>query len=207
MNLQALVPLKSIAQGKRRLAAVLNGEDRHRLIETMLVTVIGALRDTPGIAGVNVVTSETNLPIKGCARIGDKGHGLNAALSDATRFLSLGSMTTVLVVPADLPFVTSDDIQALIDAATHSDVVVAPDLAQTCTNGLVISPPEAIRPCFGVGSRLAHVTAAQAAGRSVTCIDRRGLALDIDEPDDLQTLIIHGGWRYEFLSRALRKAS
>jgi 2-phospho-L-lactate guanylyltransferase len=207
LNLQALVPLKSIAHGKQRLAAALSAEDRHRLIKTMLVNVITALRETPDISGVNIVTGETNLPIKGCARIDDKGFGLNSALSDATRFLSAKGVDTLLVVPADLPFVTSGDIQALIDAARHSDVVVAPDLAWTCTNGLVVSPPEAIRPRFGLGSRLAHVAAAQAAGRSVTCIDRGGLALDIDEPADLETLITRGGWRYEFLSRVIRRAS
>jgi 2-phospho-L-lactate guanylyltransferase len=111
---------------------VLSAEDRHRLIKTMLVNVITALRETQGISGVNIVTSETTLQLKGCARIGDKGFGLNSALSDATRFLSVKRVDRLLVVPADLPFVTSDDIQALIDAARHSDiVVVAPDLART----------------------------------------------------------------------------
>jgi 2-phospho-L-lactate guanylyltransferase len=202
-----MIPLKSLAHGKQRLAATLSPEDRHHLIRTMLANVITALRETPGISGVNIVTTETSLPIKGCALIGDKGFGLNCALTDATLLLAGKGVDTLLVVPADLPFVTSADIQALIEAARHSDVVVAPDLARTCTNGLVVSPPAAIKPRFGLRSRLAHVAAAEAAGRSVTCIDREGLALDIDEPADLETLIIRGGWRYEFLSRAIRRAS
>src|SRR6202012_3170164 len=88
LNLQALVPLKSLAHGKRRLAAALSPEHRHRLIETMLRDVIAALRETPGISGISIVTGDTSLAIDGCARIGDKGFGLNSALWAAMRFIA-----------------------------------------------------------------------------------------------------------------------
>jgi 2-phospho-L-lactate guanylyltransferase len=77
-------------------------------------------------------------------------------------------------------------------ARAHPDavreVVVVPDRHGTGTNGLLLSPPDAISPSFGPGSCERHRELALAAG--VACRVERppSLLLDIDTGADLQAL-------------------
>jgi 2-phospho-L-lactate guanylyltransferase len=113
----------------------------------------------------------------------------------------------LLVLPADVPFVTPDDIRALIDAGRCSATAIAPDTADSGTNALLMSPPTLLQPRFGLRSFAAHLAAADVAGASMHVVRRPGLAHDIDEPADLDALISNGGARYGFLARALRRVS
>jgi 2-phospho-L-lactate guanylyltransferase len=68
------------------------------------------------------------------------------------------------------------------------EVVILPDRHGTGTNGLLLTPPEAIAPSFGPGSCERHLQLAQAAG--VACRVERlpSLLLDIDTGEDLAAL-------------------
>ena len=48
------------------------------------------------------------------------------------------------MVPADLAFVTAEDIGALIAAGGGSAMAIAPDEARDGTNALLLSPPHLI---------------------------------------------------------------
>ena len=67
-------------------------------------------------------------------------------------------------------------------------VAVVPDRHGTGTNALVLSPPDAIRPAFGEGSRDRHVAAAREAGIPFAVEELPSLALDLDTPADLVAL-------------------
>ena len=67
-------------------------------------------------------------------------------------------------------------------------VGVATDRHGTGTNGLFLSPADAIGPAFGPGSRERHLDRATRAGYEAELLDIPSLALDLDTPDDLEAL-------------------
>jgi 2-phospho-L-lactate guanylyltransferase len=67
-------------------------------------------------------------------------------------------------------------------------VLIVPDRHGTGTNALLISPPDAFTPGFGPGSRERHEQRAAAAGVSSETVTVSSLALDVDTPEDLETV-------------------
>ena len=67
-------------------------------------------------------------------------------------------------------------------------VAIVPDRHGEGTNALVLTPPTAIRPAFGEGSRARHVAAAREAGIPFAVEELASLALDLDTPADLVAL-------------------
>ena len=207
MSLHVVVAVKGLMHGKRRLSGVLATDERHRLIATMLEDVLASLKATPGITEISVLTRDASVVPPGYARIDDASFGLNAAISHAAQLLAQAGTREMLVLPADVPLATPDDIRALIDAGRCSATAIAPDAADSGTNALLMAPPTLLQPRFGVRSFAAHLAAAQAAGASMQVVRRPGLAHDIDEPADLDALFGNGGSRYGFLAHALRRVS
>ena len=72
--------------------------------------------------------------------------------------------------------------------ARAEPVVIVPDRHGTGTNGLLLTPPAAIAPAFGPGSRERHQAAAKAAGVDHAVVRLASLGLDVDTPDDLAAL-------------------
>ena len=204
----AVVAVKGFERGKYRLAGVLTEAQRHLLIETMLNDVLDALRAARGIASINVLSSDMALLPKDVEQIVDPGTGLNAAVAHAARVLSNDGAHSILLLPADLPFIAVDDINALLAAANDHDAVIAPDARHCGTNALLLTPPQLIEPRFGEQSFTAHVQAIRCStAESMHIVERPALAHDIDVPADLHAL--SGGFRkrYQFVDAALRKAS
>lgn len=204
----AVVAVAGFERDKHRLARVLTETARHLLIKTMLNDVLAALRATPGIASINVLSSDIRLLQKDVEQIVDPGTGLNAAVANAARTLANEGAHSMLLLPGDLPFITVDDIVALLDAAKDHDAIIAPDARHEGTNALLLTPPQLIEPQFGEQSFTAHVQAIRcSAARSLHIVERPALAHDIDTPADLHAL--SGGFRkcYRFVDAALRQAS
>jgi 2-phospho-L-lactate guanylyltransferase len=84
------------------------------------------------------------------------------------------------------------DIGAMLQVAPSTGIVVAPDRAGGGTNALLLSPPSAIMPAFGVDSFARHRTLAVGAGLPSTVVERPGLALDLDTPSDVAALLAGG---------------
>ncbi len=73
-------------------------------------------------------------------------------------------------------------------AETTPEVVVIPDRHGTGTNGLLLSPPDAILPSFGPGSCERHRELARTAGVACRVEHPQSLLLDIDTGADLDAL-------------------
>ena len=102
----------------------------------------------------------------------------------------------MLIVPADLPLLTADDVAALVAAAPAwnggrgtAGIVLAPDGSSAGTNALLLEPPTALAPSFGADSFQAHVAWAAELALPYTIVRRPALLLDIDTPDDVARLL------------------
>jgi len=94
----------------------------------------------------------------------------------------------LLTISADLPLITPGDIQELIRAAEHYQVVLAGSSDSTGTNALLTHPPLVLPYLFGVNSLPAYIRAAHARQLSYTLFQHDHLAFDVDTPEDLQVL-------------------
>ncbi|HLS82077.1 MAG TPA: 5-amino-6-(D-ribitylamino)uracil--L-tyrosine 4-hydroxyphenyl transferase CofH [Steroidobacter sp.] len=201
MTCWALVAVKAGPARKARLAGRLSAAERDRLAETMLQDVLGALRSSRSLDGVAVVTSEPARIDPQILVLPDPGAGLNDALSVAASKLQERGATQLLIVHADLPFVTAAEIDQFVAAGRSAGAALAPDRRGTGTNALFLRLPTPFRFCFGENSYALHCAEAALHGMEIRTVHTPGLEFDVDEPADLSELVRRGGSRYAFLAR------
>ena len=186
MRVVAVVPVRSPRDGKSRLAGVLSVTRRSALVQSMLARVLDALRGAERIDHIVVVTPEDRVDIpKGVEVLHDHGTGLNAAVQLAQQSLA-PRFDAMLVVAADAPQVTAEEIDRLIERAVEAAVVVVPDRRGEGTNALWMTLPSTLLPQYGERSADAHLEAAKRLGLPAARVEIPGLSHDVDVPDDLK---------------------
>ena len=192
MTFWAIVPVKPLQRGKSRLAEVLTQEERLDLNRRLLAHTMDTLTAIPDIEHVLVISRDQ----AALALARDYGartvqeHGapqLNIALTRATIVARTYATRGVLILPADLPLITPEDIQILLARAVDPPVVViAPDRRRQGTNALLVCPAGVIEYAFGPGSFQRHCARARQAGAHLEICELPSLALDMDLPEDLE---------------------
>jgi 2-phospho-L-lactate guanylyltransferase len=194
MTLWAIVPVKPLRRGKSRLAGTLTEDERTELNRALLQHTLETLSELKEVDGVLVVSRDPNaLTIArnhGARTVQEDGQPeLNTALKRATIVAQVYATRGVLVLPADLPLVTREDILTLIQRATEPPVVViAPDRHGKGTNALLISPPGLIEYDFGENSFQRHCELVKKAGARLEIVDLPSLGLDLDVPEDFEII-------------------
>lgn len=195
MTTRLIVPHRGLEAAKTRLAPVLTPEERGELAAHLLRRVLRVARQA--IADVVVISPSEALrdlvEEAGARLLHQRGMGLNEGLDQARAAAVADGVETLLVLHGDLPDLEPEDVAAL--AASVPDrpgVAIAPDKTGSGTNGLALRPPEVIGFHFGTGSRREHEAAARAAGVAAVIVDRPGLALDLDTPEDLRGWLENG---------------
>ncbi|HNT25608.1 MAG TPA: 2-phospho-L-lactate guanylyltransferase [Anaerolineales bacterium] len=192
MTLWAIVPVKPLHRGKSRLSDVLSEDERAALNQCMLENTLDVLSRVPKLERVLVISRD---PRALTVARDHKAHTilehgapeLNAALERATAFARKYAPGGILILPADIPLITVEDVSAMIDKAKKPPVVViSPDRHRVGTNALLLSPPGLFRYEFGPDSFNRHCQAAQQAGARLQICDSPSLALDLDTPEDLE---------------------
>lgn len=193
MSVTAILPVKRFGAAKQRLGAGIEEERRAPLVTAMLADSLEGVLAARTIGRTIVVSGE---PAAAEVALGtgaeviedpsDLGH-TEAALLGIAAALDTGAPAVVLL-PGDCPLVDPRDLDSLLTALPSRYVAVVPDRHGTGTNALVLSPPDAIRPAFGEGSRERHVAAARDAGVPFAVEEVPSLGLDIDTPADIVAL-------------------
>jgi len=192
MTLWAIIPVKPLRRGKSRLSGVLSLEARAALNHYLLSNTLEILASVPEIEYSLVVSRDpqalTIAREHGARTVQEQGSPqLNIALTRATMVALSHSVQGVLVVPADLPLLTVDDIHEVVKRAVDPPVVViTPDRHHQGTNALLISPPGLIQYEYGQDSFQRHCLQAKRAGARLEICERGSVALDIDFPEDLE---------------------
>lgn len=192
MTIWAIVPVKPLRRGKSRLAEALNDSERENLNRLLLERTIKTLVDLKEVEQVLVVSRDSSaLALArelGARTVQEDGApALNTALKRATVVAQVYASRGVLVVPADLPLVTREDILALLERAANPPVVViAPDRRHQGTNALLLAPADLIEYDFGGDSFRRHCERARRAGARLEIVDLPSLGLDLDLPEDLE---------------------
>lgn len=200
MSLWVIIPVKPLKNAKSRLSSVLSPDQRFQLALAMLRHVLRVTTLNQQVTGVLVISRDTKalaIAREFGAKTLQEGaiSNLNPALLRATMFVKSWRADAVLILPADLPCITDEDISAIIERSTDRSLVIATDHARDGTNALLVKPPGAIEYAYGPGSFARHLRGAEAAGLPVFVYASERLALDIDVPADLETYrqILAGG--------------
>ncbi len=187
MTCWAVIPVKASAESKTRLAGVLDPDERQALVGTMLGGVVDAARAARSIDRVCLVgPSRIGLPEE-IRLLHDPGQGLNAAVQSALAEVLDEDVDRLVIIAADLPQVTAQDID-LLAAAPAGAVAIGPDRHETGTNALSLPLPAArhFRFAYGTDSFARHKAEAERNGLGLEIVLSRGLGHDIDEPEDLE---------------------
>jgi 2-phospho-L-lactate guanylyltransferase len=130
----------------------------------------------------------------------------NMALGYATEFCHSRGVQTLLVLPADIPFLNDQDLEALLEGMTQQPkVALCPSKEGAGTNALLRTPPDAIPVRFGPDSFSLHLLEARV--KKIPCevhyLPR--VAFDIDTPEDLLALKNKGeySWTLEEFLRGI----
>ena len=191
MSVVAIIPVRSLIDGKTRLAPVLDGAERYKFSARLLAHT---LRTTAALA-VNTMVVSRCLEAREMAQASGAHNlfevtrgGLNPALNRASKVARARGAARILVLPADLPFVCLDDLHALIWRAGRAGAAIAPDQLRGGTNALCIPAGHSFRFRFGVGSFFRHQREAEEVGLDMGVVCRPSLAFDVDWPSDFSQL-------------------
>lgn len=197
----ALVAVKRRAECKGRLAGRLAADARLSLVRFMLEQVLAALRAARTIDRIAVVSPERDAVPPDIPVLEDPGRGMNAALDGARRILVEQGAGELVVLPADLPMVSTADIDALVESGRRTGFALATDVAGKSTNALYLAHPADFRFQFGPGSRRRHVREALRLGLKPELVRVPGLEFDLDVVEDLVRLRECADPRLAFLRR------
>lgn len=182
----AVIPVKSFATGNRRLAEFLDDDERHSLGRHLALHVVETA-ESAGMLPI-VVTADPEVASwatgMGFPPVPDPGEGLDVAAATGVEW-ALRSRSRWVVLHADLPLLSTDDLLALIDS---TEDVIAPS-ADGGTSALTSTRP--IEFSYGPGSFHRHLPRL-ARPRIVT---RLGLLHDVDSPSDLTSAKGHPRWQ------------
>jgi 2-phospho-L-lactate guanylyltransferase len=206
LRLWIAIPAKPLAEGKSRLSPVLGEAERVALTRRLVQRTLGVVSSVAGIAGILVVSRDPEILAlaEGAGALalreeetngqtGDNGPewGLNRAIRQAAGVVLGEGGDALLFLPTDLPLLQVEDIHTLVltwDQRPHC-AVIAPS-QNGGTNALLLCPPDAITPAFGLGSFARHLGLAQQQGLSVKVVESPALAWDVDTPEEWGRLVM-----------------
>lgn len=176
--MRILVPFDA-REPKTRLSGVLDDSEREQFARIMLTDVLDVLQRA-GYEPTVLATApvDCDCPVRIDQR--ELSTAVNAELGNEDY--------PVGIVMADLPLLTVDTVERLVD--TPGDVVIAPGL-NGGTNALVVRSPQFSADYHGVSFR-DHYSQAVDEGLDVSVFDSFRLAVDIDCPEDLLEVLLHG---------------
>ena len=190
--IEAVVALKTLSQSKRRLSAVLSDDQRCNLVEAMAQDVLSCLMAHPEIDTVHAVCGEgwtRSVFPDGSLRMWDEGESQKGGLIAAYEMIAAKTAAEgLLFIHADLPFLGREDISAMIAGSLNHHAVLSPDLSEMGTNAVLRWRHQSLPLCFGERSFAGHQQAAEATETPYRVVRAKGVARDVDEPEDLSRL-------------------
>jgi 2-phospho-L-lactate/phosphoenolpyruvate guanylyltransferase len=193
----AVLPVKSLKKVKTRLSPALSPVERVDLFRCMLHDVLSTLVEVREIERALIVTCDPEV-VRIASRFdvsilndeSDDGH--TAAVGRAAQWLISRGADGLLQVPADIPGVTPQelaDVLAIHYAKRSRAFTISPSHDYGGSNCVVCTPPDVIDLSFGNDSFRRHMSIAHAAEVECSIVERPGIALDIDCPQDLANFL------------------
>jgi 2-phospho-L-lactate guanylyltransferase len=186
VDLAVLIPVKRFRLAKRRLAGMLDDEQRIALAQWLAERVVAAAAPAPVFVACEDEAVAGWADTVGAEVLWTPGLGLNGAVESSRSTISGKGFDHLVIAHSDLPLAAD-----LTDIPRMGTITLVPDRAGGGTNVLSLPVEAAIEISYGAGSFAAHlrqalaVAAEPTAGLPVEVRRDPRLALDVDTPDDL----------------------
>lgn len=195
MTIWAVIPVKPLRDSKSRLAHILTPDQRAELTSQLLQRTLHAIKESEQIYRTLVISRDP--AVLKLARQegvftfneGDR-QGLNPAVTRAAGVTAARRADSILILPADLPFITAEDIVKFTlplpadTEQTHDLAIICPDLEYEGTNALLLSPPLEFTFQYGVGSFHKHKQETLKRQRRLIIVELPGIQFDVDTEED-----------------------
>ena len=188
-----IIPIKTFENSKNRLKSHLNDTIRMQLCELMAMDVLNAVLKNEEFDKIIIITKEKQAFSK---YTNDKiiiieeneELGINQAIKFAYNQFNIGKSDAVLILHADTPLISKDDINWMSDKLTshESIAIIAPSLRKDGTNALLVKPANLIKFQFGKNSYEKHLELLKnKQDLEVLIFENENISLDIDIFEDL----------------------
>ncbi len=176
-----LIPVKSFADAKGRLADALSPAERADLAEAMATTVVQAADPLPVVVVCDSDAVRTWAERIGARVLWTPGLGLNGAVEAGVADLADRGIDLAIVAHSDLPLASDFTWLAEFAGAT-----IVPDRHLDGTNVIAIPTDSGFRFTYGPASFRAHRAEARRLGLTARIVNDEALSWDVDRPADLE---------------------
>ncbi len=188
-----LIPVKNLQNAKQRLAAILDQSSRTALAHAMIQDVcdaVAACRNRPEVAVVTNDDFASDLARQFDFQIiRDRNVSETDAIETATAFCQSKGAQSTLVIPGDIPLIQAQELEQIFASAPETGTVLVPAADGRGTNAAFRKPGNLFPLRFGNDSFKPHLQSARATGAECIILRLPGIALDVDNPGDLQQLV------------------
>lgn len=175
-----LIPLRSLTEGKLRLASAYDAAARARLIDSMANTVLAAAHTLDALVVHDSSVVDTWARERGAMAFQPSAPGLNLAVTEAREHLRDNGYERVIVAHADLPL--ADDLRRM---DLGSGISIVPDRHGDGTNVMCLPTGLNFTFAYGPGSFAAHLSIARDLGIEPVVLHDDAFSWDVDNPDDV----------------------
>ena len=188
-----VVLIKDFDSAKERLRPALGSKSRRALARRnaqLAVTAAAAGDHVLAVAGSEEV-AEMAAAWGASVLLEPREEGQNTAAERGIASARAAGAEAVLLLSSDLPLVTADAVRRMLQVAgrlTSPVVVAVPAIGRGGTNALYLRPADTIGMHFGEESLVKFRDDAEARGVKFAVHHSDAIALDLDEPSDLERL-------------------
>lgn len=200
-DLIAVIPVSSFNESKTRLSPFLSENERIELLKVMLKDIVSIIRGE--VEEIVVVSKDEK--VKDFAKqlnvnfVYEKEHEndfLNNAIHDALDEVKLNfNDCDFLILPSDIPLIKREHVVTVRNM--NNDLIISPSKGGG-TNLLCFNSDFNFKTFFGQMSYFKHLNHANELGMSINLIESFYLSLDMNTPEDLGELLLHGMGTYSF---------
>tara|TARA_B110000014_G_C20045517_1_gene543623 strand:- start:177 stop:806 length:630 start_codon:yes stop_codon:yes gene_type:complete len=192
LKTSVIIPVKTFQRSKTRLQ--LSEEKTIELCKLLLEEVIKTVSESGLIDKTIVVTDEDQVSdiIKkyGCKKIRDECEtSVNDAVGLAEEYLIENKFTHSIVLPLDVPFFYSEDLEKLLRFSSEKSVVIVPSRHFDGTNALLRAPINSMKPRYDEGSHRFQIESSKNFDVKISIGLIYRLMLDIDNTEDLNFVL------------------
>lgn len=195
MTTWAVLPVKRYSIGKSRLRELYTETELAELNQQLFECTFTKIKQSSRIERILVVSKEERALMwceanGGVPLLEDDPSTLNSAIIQAQNYICRHGGGRIMILPSDLPLMTSKDIESLLSLANGKrKLVIVPDHYQSGTNALVMSEPHLIDPKFGKGSFRKHTRQAMGKQAELVVYLNENIQWDLDTSLELYRII------------------
>ena len=193
MKIAAIIPVKTFSKAKTRLD--LSPQQVEELCKVMLEEILQTLSISPQIEKIIMVTKEEKAIEIGkkfntVIIIDEKEESVNNAVSLADKYLLENNFDVSIVLPQDIPFIKTQDIDFMLNYKMHPNfAIIVPSRRFDGTNALVRMPVDLMKTHYDEDSYKIHMNTAKNHTLNVAMVFVKRIMWDVDNAEDLKFLL------------------